>query len=40
MDSGSIYDDDGENDDNLGLNREEEEETPAEEVSRSHKAHV
>ena len=35
MASGSIYDEDGENDDNLGPNREEEEETLADGVTRS-----
>ena len=35
MASVSIYDDDGENNNYLGLNREEEEETPAEGVDRS-----
>ena len=35
MASGSIYDEDGEKDDNLGPNREEEEETLAEGVTRS-----
>ena len=33
--SGSIYDEDGENDDNLGPNREEEEDTLADGVTRS-----